>query len=61
MLNLICGLAGVTIVTLFLGGLAHSIWNSTGSLAFPVITVVVLIMVFVDFWDNLREENSKRT
>ena len=53
MINLICGLTGVTLLTLFIGGLAHSIWDNTGSIAFPVIVISVLIMAFIDFGQSL--------
>ena len=53
MINLLCGLIGVTILSLFIGGLAFSIWDNTGSIAFPVIVVSVLIMAFVDFGESL--------
>lgn len=58
MLNIFSGLVAAIIVSLFVGGLAHSIWEGTGSIAFPVIAVAVLIMVYVDFWQNFREANK---
>lgn len=59
MLNAFNGLVGVIIVSLFIGGLAFSIWEGTGSIAFPIIAVMVLIMIFVDTWQNMREANKK--
>ena len=44
MINLICGLVAMVIVTLFLGGLGYSIWENTESIAFPIIVILVLIM-----------------
>lgn len=54
MVNLICGLVAVVIVSLFVGGLAESIWEGTGSIAFPVITTIVLAMIYVDFWQTVK-------
>ena len=59
MLNIICSLSGLVIVALFAGGLAHSIWNSTGDFAFPVITLFVLILIFIDFLDSVRAEKDQ--
>lgn len=58
MLNIFNGLVGLVIAALFIGGLAHSIWEGTGSIAFPIIAVAVLIMVFVDTWQNARDANN---
>jgi len=60
MVNLICGLFAVVIVTLFLGGLAESIWHSTNSLAFPIITAIVLIAIFVDFWQGVKSGSGNK-
>lgn len=54
MLNFFCGLFAVFILTLFLGGLAYSIWENTESIAFPVIVGVVLSMAYVGFIEELR-------
>ena len=54
MVNIICGLFAMVIVTLFLGGLAYSIWENTESIAFPVIVGIVLAMTYVGFADELR-------
>ncbi len=51
MINIICGLVAMVIVTLFLGGLGHSIWDNTGSIAFPIMVLLGLIMadkVFIE-------------
>ena len=54
MVNFICGLLAVVILTLFLGGLAYSIWENTESIAFPVIVGVVLTMAYVGFIEEVR-------
>ena len=54
MINLICGLLAMVIITLFLGGLAHSIWDNTGSIAFPIIVLLVLIMAYKGFIEELK-------
>ncbi len=54
MTNFICGLVGVTLFTLFAGGLAHSIWDNTGSIAFPLIVGLVLVMVYAGFIQEVR-------
>ena len=59
MINLICGTLAVIVASLFIGGLAISIWDNTGSLAFPVIAVVVLTMTYTDFVQSLLSERRK--
>ncbi|MCK4795085.1 MAG: hypothetical protein KAV87_65755 [Desulfobacteraceae bacterium] len=54
MINFICGLISVIIFSLFAGGLAYSIWDNTGSIAFPVIVALVLIMAYVGFSDEVK-------
>lgn len=54
MINVICGLFAMVIVTLFLGGLAYSIWENTESIAFPIIVGIVLTMAYVGFVEELR-------
>jgi len=54
MSNLICGLVAMVIITLFLGGLGHSIWDNTGSIAFPIIVLLVLIMAYKGFIEELK-------
>ncbi|NNF97249.1 MAG: hypothetical protein HKM94_10015 [Halobacteria archaeon] len=54
MINLICGLLAMVIITLFLGGLGHSIWDNTGSIAFPIIVILVLIMAYKGFIEELK-------
>ena len=54
MVNFLCGLFAMVVLTLFLGGLAYSIWDNTESIAFPIIVGVVLIMAYVGFFEELR-------
>ena len=54
MVNLLCGVFAMVVLTLFLGGLAYSIWDNTESIAFPIIVGAVLVMAFVGFIDELR-------
>lgn len=54
MINFICGSLAMFILSLFLVGLAYSIWDNTESIAFPVIVGIVLVMAFVGFIDELR-------
>lgn len=58
MLKILCGLVAVVIVSLFVGGLAYSIWEGTGSIAFPVIAGAVLMMVYVDYWQFVRKGDN---
>ncbi len=54
MVNIICGALGIITFSLFVGGLAHSIWESTGRFAFPVIVAIVLIMAFAALIGELK-------
>lgn len=54
MMNLVCGIIAVAIITAFAAGLAVSIYESTHSPAFPIITAIVLAMVLYDFWESVR-------
>ncbi len=54
MINILCGSLAMVILSLFLGGLAYSIWDNTESIAFPIIVGIVLIMAFVGFSDEIR-------
>jgi hypothetical protein len=54
MVNFLCGLFAMVILTMFVGGLAYSIWDNTGSIAFPIIVGLVLIMAYAGFVDELR-------
>lgn len=53
MINKICGLLAMIVLSLFLGGLAYSIWENTESIAFPIIVAIVLIMAYVSFLDEV--------
>lgn len=54
MLNIINGLLSLIMLTMFIGGLAYSIWDNTGSIAFPIIVGIVLVMAYVGFVDEVR-------
>jgi len=54
-INVICGLLAMGGLTAFIGGLSYSIWQNTGSIAFPVIVGLVLILAYVSFIDELRK------
>ena len=54
MTNFFCGLVAAIIISLFLGGLAHSIWDNTGSIAFPIIIGIVLVMFYVSFFQEVK-------
>lgn len=49
-----CGFLGIALITSFLGGLAYSIWDNTASIAFPLITAAVLLMVYVAFFNEIK-------
>ena len=52
MINLICGGLAVIGISLFIGGLAYSIWDNTGSIAFPVIAIFVLLLAYKSAYDE---------
>ncbi len=54
MVNFICGLLASIVLTLFAGGLAISIWGNTGSIAFPIIVSVVLVMNYAHFVQSVK-------
>lgn len=54
MVNFICGSLGIITFALFVGGLAHSIWQSTGRFAFPIIVAIVLILAFAAFIGEIK-------
>lgn len=54
MMRILSGILATIVITMFLGGLAYSIWDNTGSVAFPIIVAVVLVMAYVSFIDELR-------
>lgn len=53
-INIICGLLGIITFTLFVGGLAHSIWESTGRFAFPILVAIVLGLAYAAFIGELK-------
>lgn len=53
MTRILTGLLSMVVITLFLGGLAYSIWENTESIAFPIIVGLVLIMVYAAFIQEL--------
>jgi hypothetical protein len=55
MINMLCGLLAMAILTFFIGGLSISIYENTHSIAFPVIVVVVLLMAYLSFYDELKK------
>lgn len=54
MVNFVCGLFAMMILSLFLGGLAYSIWENTESIAFPIIVAIVLLMAYVGFVEEVK-------
>jgi len=54
MINLISGLLAMVILTLFLGGLAYSIWDNTESIVFPIIVAIILVMAYKGFLEEIR-------
>ncbi len=54
MSNIISAILALIVVTLFLGGLAYSIWENTESLAFPVIVGIILLMVYKSAYDEIK-------
>lgn len=60
MSELITGLLGVITFALFVGGLGHSIWDNTGSIAFPVIVLLVVIMAVAGLVDELRTRGKSK-
>jgi hypothetical protein len=59
MINLLCGLVAMAILTLFIGGLSFSIYENTESIAFPMIVIIVLVMAYVSLYDELRSKWRK--
>jgi hypothetical protein len=55
MINMLCGLLAMAILTFFIGGLSISIYENTHSIAFPVIVVVVLLMAYLSYYDELKK------
>jgi hypothetical protein len=60
MINLLCGLVAMVILSLFAGGLAVSIYQNTGSIAFPIIVVLVLVMAYATWIEQVVESVRKK-
>lgn len=58
MITIFCGLVGMAILTFFIGGLSFSIYENTGSIAFPIIVVIVLLMAYVSLYDEIRRSKK---
>jgi hypothetical protein len=56
MINLICGLVAMIIFTFFIGGLAFSIYDNTGSIAFPIIVAIVLLLAYASLIEELMSK-----
>ena len=59
MTNIVNGIIAAVILTLFIGGLAVSIWENTRSVAFSLIVLGVLGAFYVDVWQTLKPELEK--
>ncbi len=59
MINMLCGLVAMVILTLFIGGLSLSIYENTDSVAFPVIVMIVLVMAYFSLYDELKAKRRK--
>jgi hypothetical protein len=60
MINLLCGLAAMVVFSLFIGGLAVSIYENTGSIAFPLIVATVLVMAYASLVEQVIEKIRKK-
>ena len=60
-IQIVTGLVGIVLLALFVLGLSHSISTGFagfwGGLPFLVITVVVLVLVAYDYWDQCLRRN----
>ena len=56
LVRIVTGLIGIALLALFVLGLSHSISTGFagfwGGLPFMVITIVVLVLVSYDYWDQ---------
>lgn len=63
MTKIVTGLIGVALVGIFVLGLSHSISigfaGFEGGLPFVIISVLVLLMVLYDFWDECVRKSNK--
>lgn len=60
-MNLLCGLIAMIIFTFFIGGLAYSIFENTGSIAFPIIVAIVLLLAYVSLIEEIRSKFNKKS
>jgi len=60
MINLLCGLVAMVIFSFFIGGLAYSIFDNTGSIAFPIIVVIVLLLAYASLIEEIRSNLHKK-
>jgi len=60
MINLLCGLIAMIILSFFIGGLAYSIFENTDSIAFPVIVVIVLVMAYASLVEEIKSNSRKK-
>lgn len=58
MVNKICAALAIAVISSFLIGLAYSIWDNTGSIAFPVMTSFVLLMAYKSAYDEFFGEST---
>ena len=56
MSNIICAGLAIAVISSFLIGLAYSIWDNTGSIAFPVMTAIVLLLAYKSAFDEFYGE-----
>ena len=60
MINLLCGLISMIIFSIFIGGLAYSIFENTGSIAFPIIVAIVLLLAYASLIEEIRSNSPKK-
>jgi energy-converting hydrogenase Eha subunit C len=60
MINLMCGLTAMIIFSFFIGGLAYSIFENTGSIAFPIIVAIVLLLAYITLIEEIRSSSHKK-
>lgn len=56
MIHKICGAIAVAGMSLFIIGLAHSIWDNTGSIAYPILSGIVLLLVYKSAYDEFSSK-----
>lgn len=58
-INIICALLGIITFTLFVGGLAQSIWESTARFGFPIIVAIVLGLAYAAVIGEIKSGSDK--